>query len=266
MEWNVTTASLPPGFSARSAALRAATSWPSSSFTAMRSAWKVRVAGWLCPGFLRGRQPSTMRRQVQGGLDGRLGALGHDGAGDAARGAFFAVEMDDIGQQRLGRVGHQIGGARPRPAPCACREGPSRRKEKPRSARSSCMEDTPRSSVTPSSAGCPAVAACSSSSENVPGTRISRSPHVAAQSCGQFERQRIPVDPDHDIRPRFKQSTGVATSAEGAIEPHARNRADRPKDRPQKDRQMGRRGALPRSLLHRHLRDPAGACWPARWD
>src|SRR5690606_2673122 len=57
-EWNVTTASRPPGFRARSAAARPSASWPNSSFTAMRIAWKLRVAGWLCPGFCRGRQRS----------------------------------------------------------------------------------------------------------------------------------------------------------------------------------------------------------------
>ena len=51
----LTTASLPPGTSARSAAARPATSCPNSSLTQIRIAWKARVAGWLCPGFGRGR-------------------------------------------------------------------------------------------------------------------------------------------------------------------------------------------------------------------
>ncbi len=46
-EWKVTTTSRPPGTSRRSAACRAATSSSSSPFTWMRSAWKVRVAGWM---------------------------------------------------------------------------------------------------------------------------------------------------------------------------------------------------------------------------
>ena len=49
-EWKVTTASRPPGASTRSAAASPATSSPSSSLTAMRSAWKVRVAGWISVG------------------------------------------------------------------------------------------------------------------------------------------------------------------------------------------------------------------------
>ena len=46
-EWNETTASRPPGASTCSAAASPRSSSPSSSFTAMRSAWKVRVAGSL---------------------------------------------------------------------------------------------------------------------------------------------------------------------------------------------------------------------------
>src|SRR5690606_38140823 len=43
-EWKLTTARRPPGASTSSAANSALRSSPSSSFTAMRSAWKVRVA------------------------------------------------------------------------------------------------------------------------------------------------------------------------------------------------------------------------------
>ena len=57
--WNVTTASAPPGASARSAAARPSASSPSSALTAMRIAWKLRVAGWIWPGFGRGRQALT---------------------------------------------------------------------------------------------------------------------------------------------------------------------------------------------------------------
>ena len=49
-EWNDTATSRPPGLSMRSAAASARTSSPSSSLTKMRSAWNVRVAGWMSPG------------------------------------------------------------------------------------------------------------------------------------------------------------------------------------------------------------------------
>ena len=45
-EWNEIAASRPPGRSSCQAAGSAASSWTSSSLTAMRSAWKVRRAGW----------------------------------------------------------------------------------------------------------------------------------------------------------------------------------------------------------------------------
>ena len=48
-EWNEMTASRPPGRSISSAAGSAASSEPSSSLTAMRSAWKTRFAGWPSP-------------------------------------------------------------------------------------------------------------------------------------------------------------------------------------------------------------------------
>ena len=57
-EWKVTTASQPPGASARSAAARPRASSPSSSLTAMRSAWKLRVAACGWPGFGRGSSRS----------------------------------------------------------------------------------------------------------------------------------------------------------------------------------------------------------------
>ncbi len=45
-EWNVTTASQPPGARTASAASNPRASSPSSSFTAILSAWKLRVAAW----------------------------------------------------------------------------------------------------------------------------------------------------------------------------------------------------------------------------
>src|SRR3990170_4977431 len=46
-EWKEITATRPPTLSARTTSGNPALSSPSSSFTAMRNAWKVRVAGWM---------------------------------------------------------------------------------------------------------------------------------------------------------------------------------------------------------------------------
>src|SRR5579883_1696426 len=46
-EWNVTTTRRPPGLRIASAATSPRANSPSSSLTAMRKAWKLRVAGWM---------------------------------------------------------------------------------------------------------------------------------------------------------------------------------------------------------------------------
>jgi hypothetical protein len=79
---------------------------------------------------------------------------GDDRAGDAARLRLLAIAVDDVGD--LGFVGlvEEVGGARPSWL-MRMSSGPSAWKEKPRSAWSSCMEETPISSVTPSTASTP---------------------------------------------------------------------------------------------------------------
>src|ERR1035437_8308043 len=57
-EWNATATRRPLGLRMRSAAVSASTSSPSSSLTKMRSAWKVRVAGWISPGRKRTTEPT----------------------------------------------------------------------------------------------------------------------------------------------------------------------------------------------------------------
>src|SRR6185437_6183907 len=69
-EWNVTTASRPPGFSARSAAQSALCNCPSSSLTAMRSAWNTRVAGCVRSpggaGATRATRPASCEVETNG--------------------------------------------------------------------------------------------------------------------------------------------------------------------------------------------------------
>ena len=79
-EWNVTTASRPPGFSARSAASNALASSPSSSLTKMRSAWKTRVAGWILS---FGARPNVSRWRRRGRC-ARTGAF-RDGSRSCGR-------------------------------------------------------------------------------------------------------------------------------------------------------------------------------------
>src|SRR3989338_1443234 len=48
-EWNAITHKRPPGFKAPQQASRPRSNDPISSLTTMRSAWNVRVAGWIFP-------------------------------------------------------------------------------------------------------------------------------------------------------------------------------------------------------------------------
>ena len=109
-EWKVTTASQPPGASARSAAARPRASSPSSSLTAMRSAWKLRVAGCGWPGFGRGSRRSIRPASWSVVAKGALAAVGDDGAGDAAGRALLAVLEENVGERRLGQAVDEVGG------------------------------------------------------------------------------------------------------------------------------------------------------------
>ena len=157
-EWKVTTASQPPGASAASAAASPRASSPSSSLTAMRSAWKLRVAACGWPGFGRGSSRSirpascSVRRRTA-----RSRAVGDDGAGDAPRGALLAELEEDVGERRLRQPVHQVGRRWARLAPCACRAARPSGTRTRAPAWSSCIEETPMSSTTPSSAGAPGL-------------------------------------------------------------------------------------------------------------
>ena len=72
------TASLPLGASSCSASGSALASVASSSLTAMRSAWKERVAGWMAPGRLGLNLPAE--RRGAGGKEEHVG-VGWRGGG-----------------------------------------------------------------------------------------------------------------------------------------------------------------------------------------
>ena len=137
---------------------RAPRARPSSSFTAMRSAWKVRVAGWMSPGFDAHHAGDDVGELARRG-DRRLRARGDDGARHGAGVALLAEREDDVGQRGLVEPRDEVGGALALASPCACRAAPSARNEKPRSASSSCIDDTPMSSTTPSTWAKPRSAA-----------------------------------------------------------------------------------------------------------
>ena len=78
----------------------------------MRSAWNVRVAGWIWPG----RACTTRSTMSASALVLSIGASlarRDDGAGDRAGMPLLAKLEDDVGEIALGCPRHHIGGARP---------------------------------------------------------------------------------------------------------------------------------------------------------
>ena len=111
-EWNVTTASRPPGLSTRSAAWSARTSSPSSSLTAIRRPWNVRVAGWMwLPGSTRTTPATRSASCAVVSIRPRRRAS-MDGAGHGPRAPLLAVMVDDVGEHRLVGLVDEVGGAR----------------------------------------------------------------------------------------------------------------------------------------------------------
>ena len=94
-EWNATTTSRPPSRSTASAAASACASSSSSRLMKMRSAWKVRVAGWMRDGAGRAGGRRDDLGELAGALDRRLGARPLDGAGDASGLPLLAEHADD---------------------------------------------------------------------------------------------------------------------------------------------------------------------------
>ena len=98
------TAMRPPGLSIRIAAGSAASSAPSSSLTAIRSAWKTRLAGWPSPKRAGvGIACLIVSARSIGALERPLGAPAHDRARDLPRVALLAEALED--QRELALVG-----------------------------------------------------------------------------------------------------------------------------------------------------------------
>src|ERR1700722_5282274 len=157
-EWKVTTASRPPAFSTRSAASKPASSSSSSAFTAIRSAWNTFVAGCV----LAPRRPPRTFSTNSARSKVRV-------KGCSARRRLMAAAMRrpwvsspnslKMRASSAGAASLTRSAAVGPSAPMRMFNGPSRMKEKPRSASSSCMEETPRSKAPPSAAPSPSSAA-----------------------------------------------------------------------------------------------------------
>ena len=143
---------------------------------------------------------------------------------------------------------------------CAMRmsSGPSKRKEKPRSASSICIDDTPMSSTTPSTA-----ATCSSRCENDACTSLSFPADDASSCAAGGDRIGIAVDRD-DCGAARQDCSGVAARAEGGVDDRlSLGGRKRGKDFGKENRNVaGRsanRGRVPAVARHHSGRSPASS-------
>ena len=102
--------------------------------------------------------------------------------------------------------------------PMRMSSGPSRRNEKPRSAWSSCMEDTPRSNTTPSTLSQPAARAIGF--EIGEAVLDQREPAVRGRHeiGAERERMRVAVDGDDLAIRGVEDCARVAAGAEGGVD------------------------------------------------
>ena len=227
-EWNATTTSRPPSRSTASAAPSARASSSSSRLTKMRSAWNVRVAGWMRDAPRGPAARGDDLGELAGAQDRRLRARPLDGAGDPPGLPLLAVDADDRGELAArGRWFTSVAASAP-PMPMRMSSGPSRRNEKPRSASSSCMEETPTSSTTPSAGAKPAASRVrlqvgeAAFDELQPPARLRQQAPRRASTA-----RRIAVDGE-DLAAALQDRAAVAAAAERPVDVAAALR--RPRD------------------------------------
>ena len=95
--------------------------------------------------------------------------------------------------------------------------GPSSRNENPRAASSICIEETPTSRTTPSTAVAPCRAAMASRSENTPSASVRR-PWARLERCAGGDSVAIPVDGDHARAGCLQDGARVTAAAESGVE------------------------------------------------
>ena len=187
-EWKATTTSRPPSRSTASAAASACASSSSSRLTKMRSAWKVRVAGWM-------RSPvgptaaATISASCRGALDRRLGARPLDGAGDASGLPLLAEHADDRRKllRRSRRFTTAAASAPPRPCACRAARRGGRRSRAP--DRRAAWRRRRRRGRRRRPARKPAPRACASRSEKRPSTSFSRPPAARDERLPGLDRR-----------------------------------------------------------------------------
>ena len=242
-EWKVTTARRPPGLRSRSAAARPRTSSPSSSLTAMRRAWKARVAGWVSLAAPRRGDARDEPGKLERRGEGRRRPVGDDGARDAARGALLAEMKQDVGDRLFVLVAQDVGGRAPAAPPCACRgarRAGTKSRAPPRRAASTTRRCRARRRRQPRrrDASRPRRARRSA----LPTSR-SRPPDEAAERRAGANGRRVAVDGD-DPRAAIEKRARIAAGAERARRHRGRRRGARARrSPPQAGRERGRASA-----------------------
>src|SRR5205814_2919389 len=179
-EWKAIAAARPPRETIRGRAARKSESAPSSSFTAMRSAWKVRVAGWMPRGqALRGMAEATVSASfaVSVSAPPRLSERTRRAMGLANRSSPRSrrIPSSSFSSQPASRSASGV----PRVESMRMSSGPCLWKEKPRPASSSCALETPRSTRAPSTSGMPRRASTAAASRKLACSATKRSPYLA---------------------------------------------------------------------------------------
>ena len=215
-EWNATTTSRPPGLSTCSAAARPAASSASSSLTKMRSAWNVRVAGWIAPGRACTTRAtiSASARVVWIGASRRAATMARATARAWRSSPSVAMMVARSRSEAAATTSAALGPSRP----MRMSSGPSCRKENPRSASSSCIEETPRSKTTPSTASWPR----SARHRLQIGELVLHQNEPAAGRLHQVgaarDRALVAVDADDVASGRGEDCAAVAAGAEGGVD------------------------------------------------
>ena len=135
--------------------------------------------------------------------------------------------------------------------PMRMSSGPSSRNEKPRSAWSSCIDETPRSNTTPSTAASPAI---DCKLANRSSTNSSRPCACATRSAPAGDRALIAIDADHACARRLQNGARISAGAESGVDIDAAVTHREPFDNAaDKHRNMTRRsGSDSRAVAARH--------------
>ena len=122
-EWKLMTASRPPGASTSKAPASPRSSWPSSSFTNMRRAWKVRVAGCLPGSRVRTARETSAASWLVRVIGSLAARRPRSLARRGARSALLRASRSPRESRRGPRERASLKPVRRVSRPCACRAG-----------------------------------------------------------------------------------------------------------------------------------------------